>query len=451
MIKVKRGLDLPLAGKPEQIVEDARPVRSVALLGSDYPGVRPTMAVQMGDKVKKGELLFNCKKTPGVSYTAPAGGTISDIRRGPRRSLTAVVIDINDPEEAVSFSAHKRSALASLNPDKIRRQLVESGLWTAFRTRPFSKVPAGDSSASSPEAIFINTMDTNPVAVDPAVVLSEYAEDFIAGVELVSKLTAGEVFVCSAGNLELDMGHIERVVQESFSGPHPAGLSGTHIHFLKPVGVNRTVWTINYQDVIAVGKLFLEGQLWTDRIIALGGPPVRRPRLLRTRIGANVEELSAGEIVGSVTRLVSGSVLSGHTARGPTAFLGRYHLQLSVLAEDTKRELLGWMTPGIKKHSAMPIYLSRLLGKKNLPLTTSTNGSPRGMVPVGMYECVMPLDILPTQLLRALLTEDLDLAIQLGCMELEEEDLALCTYVCPGKYEYGPVLRQVLTRIEQEG
>ena len=450
MIDIKLGLDLPITGAPDQVIENARPVRSVALLGADYPTMSPTMAVQIGAEVKKGEPLFTCKKTLSVTYTAPAGGIISAIHRGSRRALVGVVIDVADTEDEVTFTQHKRQALVKLDPVVIRRQLVQSGLWTAFRTRPFSKVPAGADDSPLPEAIFVNAMDTNPLAADPRVVLADHVEDFAAGIEVVARLTSGEVYVCTGEGTPLDTGKAGRIVQETFRGPHPAGLSGTHIHFLKPVSATCTVWAVNYQDVVAIGKLFLEGRLWTERVIAIGGPVVERPRLLRTRLGANLEELSAGEVTGANIRLISGSVFSGHLAQGTTAFLGRYSLQLSALHEDNARQFFGWMTSGLKKHSVMPIYLSRLFGDK-LRLTTTTNGSPRAMVPVGVYECLMPLDILPTQLLRALLTEDLDLAIQLGCLELEEEDLALCAYACPGKYDYGLVLRNVLTRIEREG
>lgn len=453
MIKIGRGLDLPIAGAPVQAIEDARSLRSVAVLGGDYVGMRPTMAVQIGAQVKIGEPLFSCKKTAGVIYTAPAAGTISAIHRGDRRALVSVVIDIADQEEAVGFDRHDRAALGTLAPETVRAQLLSSGLWSAFRTRPFSRVPPGTDTEAMPAAIFINVMDTNPLAADPRIVLADNPEDFAAGVEVVSHLTAGEVFVCVCEGDPIDVGSAPNVRQEVFTGLHPAGLAGTHIHFLKPASASRTLWTIGYQDVIAIGKLFTTGALWTERVIAIGGPPVAKPRLLRTRLGANLEELAAGEMSetqNAKVRLISGSVLSGHWGRGTTAFLGRYHLQMSALYEDRTREFLGYLSPGSNKHSAMPIYLSRLSGSK-MNLTTTTNGSPRAMVPVGMYECVMPLDILPTQLLRAILTDDLDLAIQLGCLELDEEDLALCTYVCPGKYEYGAVLRDVLTRIEKEG
>lgn len=451
MFKIKRGLDLPISGQPEQAITQARPLRSVAVLGADYIGIRPTMLVQVGSQVKAGEALFTCKKTPGLRVTSPATGVVSAINRGERRVLISVVIDIEDQQgEPLNFAQYEQATLLSLTVDAVREQLLESGLWTALRTRPFNKVPSGE--ATAPAAIFITAMDTRPLAANPEVVLAEYRDDFHAGVKVVSRLTSGEVFVCTNAQTQLDAKQPSNVRHEIFSGPHPAGLVGTHIHQLRPVDSKTTVWTLGYQDVIAIGHLFLTGKLWTERIISLAGPAIENPRLLRTQLGANLEELAAAEVSDPQnSRLISGSVLDGHLACGITAFLGRYDLQLSALMEDRQRKLLGYLSPGTKKHSVMPIYWSRFFRDRLLNLTTSTNGSARAMVPVGAYESVMPLDILATQLLRALLTEDLDTAIELGCLELAEEDLALCTYSCPSKYEYGPVLRHVLTRIEKEG
>jgi len=204
--------------------------------------------------------------------------------------------------------------------------------------------------------------------------------------------------------------------------------------------------------VIAIGKLFTTGHLWVERIISLAGPMVNNPRLLRTRLGANTEELVRGEVQNIRSRVISGSVLNGHTANNWAAFLGRFHTQISVLEEGTHREILGWIRPGgTNKYSALNVFFSKIFGKKDLPLTTSQNGSPRAMVPVGVFETVVPMDILPTQLLRALLVRDTDSAQALGCLELDEEDLALCSYVCSGKYDYGPALRANLTQIEKEG
>jgi Na+-transporting NADH:ubiquinone oxidoreductase subunit A len=326
--------------------------------------------------------------------------------------------------------------------------LLQSGQWTALRTRPYSKVPAADSAAA---AIFITAIDTHPLAADPSVIIAEQPEAFATGQDILARLTEGRVYLCAAADYNPPVGKAGNIELAQFAGPHPAGLAGTHIHFLEGVGASKTVWTVGYQDVIAIGRLFLDGRLYTQRVISLGGPQVENPRLMRTRIGADLQALCAGEIKIGENRIISGSVLGGRTVHGATAYLGRYHNQVSVLLEGRQREFMGWLSPGAKKHSSLGIYLTSFFGTKPLPMTTNTNGSERAMVPVGSYETIMPLDILPNQLLRSLIVGDTEMAQALGCLELEEEDLALCSYVCPGKYEYGPILRDNLTRIEKEG
>jgi Na+-transporting NADH:ubiquinone oxidoreductase subunit A len=447
MIKLKRGLEIPISGQPQQVISDAPAARSVALVGFDYIGMKPTMEVQVGDRVKLGQALFSCKKTPGVRFTAPAAGTVAAINRGARRVLQSVVIDV-DGDEAETCQSYSAKEAAGLSSAQVRETLLQSGQWTALRSRPFSKVPMPDSTAT---AIFITAIDTQPLAGDPAVIIGEQREAFVLGQELLGKLTDGNVYLCAAPGAEIPVGTASNIQGHEFSGPHPAGLAGTHIHFLNPVSASKAVWTIGYQDVIAVGRLFLDGRLYTDRVVALGGPQVRKPRLLRTRQGADLQALCAGEINEGSSRIISGSVLGGRRVSTGTSYLGRYHNQVTVLLEGTKREFMGWLSPGLNKHSNLPIYLSKVLPKKLLPMTTTTNGSERAMVPVGAYEDVMPLDVLPTQLLRALIVGDTEMAQALGCLDLEEEDLALCSYVCPGKYEYGPILRDNLTRIEKEG
>jgi len=451
MIRIKRGLDLPVAGAPEQRIEEAPPVRSVALLGPDYLGLKPAMAVQVGERVQPGQLMFGDRKEQEVRCTAPAAGTVSAIHRGQRRALLSVVIEVNPEAEhsqAPSFPILEPEALSTADPQHLRSTLVEAGLWTALRTRPYGKVPV---SGSLPHSLFVNAMDTNPLAADPAVVIGARPEEFCAGLTALCRLTAGRpVYLCKApGQLPLPQAAELRV--EEFVGPHPAGLTGTHIHFLDPVGPHKTVWTIASADVIAIGQLLLTGCLPTERVVALAGPQVERPRLVRTRLGANIEELCAGQTLPGDNRLISGSVLSGHHAAGPLTFLGRRHSQVTVLEEGRQRELLGWLSPGIRRHSSMGIYLSRWLGIRKLSFSTSSNGSERAIVPTGNFERVMPLDVLPTHLLRYLVAGDTAMSRQLGCLELEEEDLALCAYVCSGKYEYGPILREHLTRIEREG
>ena len=449
MIKIKRGLDLPIAGAPKQSIEDAAKARTVAVIGTDYVGMKPTMAVKVGDQVKLGQELFSDKKTPGVKFTAPAAGEIVAVNRGERRVLQSVVIKVAEQEEKISFQQFSQQQLSSMEREQVQQQLVDSGLWTALRTRPFSRVPA---LGSTPNSIFVTAIDTNPLAADPAAVLKGQEADFQAGLEVVSRLTDGKVFVCKAAGASVPAQAGGQVVVEEFDGPHPAGLAGTHIHHLDPVSSGKTVWTIGYQDVVAFGQLFLTGELNVERVIALGGPEAKNPRLVKTRLGASLEDVCAGEVADrDSVRLISGSVFGGTTAKGPFSFLGRYHTQVSILKEGVERDFMGWLSPGASKHSMLNIYISKLFGLKNYAPSTNTNGSERAMVPVGSYERVMPLDILPTQLLRSLIVGDIETAMSLGCLELDEEDLALCTYVCPGKYEYGPILRSNLTTIEKEG
>lgn len=447
MIKIRRGLDLPISGAPEQTIYDGPQIRSVAVIGFDYHGMKPTMAVKVGDKVKLGQLLFQDKKTEGVKYTAPAAGTIAAINRGAQRVLQSVVIDV-EGDEAESFAQYDADKLASLTEDQVKDSLVNSGLWTALRTRPYSKVPAP---ATTPNSIFVTAMDSNPLAANPELIIREQRDDFVNGLTVLSKLTSGQVYVCKAQGADVFTGNNSRVSSEEFGGMHPAGNVGTHIHHLDPVSATKTVWTIGYQDVIAVGKLFTTGKLSTERVVSLAGPQVEQPRLVRTRVGASLEELTAGQLKTGSNRVISGSVFGGRTANGAYAFLGRYHQQISVLLEGDDRPILHYLRAGFNMFSTMGIYISSLFGKKEYDFTTTTMGSERAMVPVGNYERIMPLDILPTQLLRALIVGDTDTAQKLGALELDEEDLSLCTFVCAGKYEYGPILRDNLTRIEKEG
>ncbi len=438
---------MPISGIPlQQILPSATP-RHVAIMGDDYIGMRPTMLVQEGDSVTKGQALFEDKKNPGVLFTAPASGTVVAIHRGERRVLQSVVIRLEGDRQR-EFTRYDVADLPSLTRQAVQAQLLESGLWTALRTRPFSKTPVP---GTVPAAIFVTAMDTNPLSADPQPLILAQRQAFDAGLTLLTHLTDGKVHVCQANGGKLG-GHPQgKVTFNTFAGPHPAGLPGTHIHFLEAVSLTKQVWHLNYQDVIAIGKLFTTGELCTDRVIALGGPQMRNPRLVRTCLGADINDLLVDETLEGENRHISGSVLSGRHAVGAHAYLGRFHLQISVVKEGREKELFGWVMPGKEKFSVTRTTLGHFLRNKLFNFSTDTHGGERAMVPIGNYERVMPLDILPTLLLRDLLAGDTDSAQALGCLELDEEDLALCTYVCPGKYEYGPVLREVLTRIEQEG
>ncbi len=445
MITIKKGLDLPIAGGPDQTISSGPVTSTVALVGDDYVRMKPTMAVREGDSVKLGQVLFTDKRTPGVQFTSPGCGEVVSVVRGAKRKFESVVIDLKGDEEE-QFTAYDAGTVTG---DQVRENLVASGLWTALRTRPYNRVPEPD---SSPHSIFVTTMDTNPLAADPVAIIGENAEDFIFGLLALTQLTEGRVFVCHKAGDDIPGKDVAGVSMEGFAGPHPAGLPGTHIHFLDPVSENKTVWFVGYQDVIAFGALVSTGRIKVDRVISLAGPGVANPRLIRTRIGARIDDLVAGELREGDHRVISGSVLSGRTATEPHNFLGRYHLQISAIEEGHRRELFGWAMPGLNKFSVTRSFASFwLVNKRRFGLTTSTGGSKRAMVPIGLYEKVVPLDVLPTYLLRALIVDDVEQAVALGCLELDEDDLGLCTFVCPGKYDYGPILRRNLTEIEIEG
>lgn len=456
--RIKKGLDLPITGIPQQVTEPGRLVRHVALLGADYIGMKPKMEVKVGDVVKRGQLLFEDRKTPGVRYTAPGAGTVVAVHRGEKRAFVSLVIALSDgeqagrpgPEDRVTFASYTGKPAEQLGADDVKALLLESGLWTALRQRPFSKVPSPE---TTPRALFVTAIDTHPLTADVNVALHGREADFHRGLVAVSKL-APKTYLCKGPGVTIDAGPAQNVRVEVFDGPHPAGLPGTHIHTLEPASRDRVVWYLGYQDVVSIGKLFATGELDVTRVVALGGPVVQRPRLLTTRVGARLDELVDGELQAGENRVVSGSVLGGRTAVGEVdGYLGRFHNQVSALKEGRQRELLGWLAPGARKYSTIPVYLGflgRLFGKR-FDFTTTTNGSPRAMVPIGMYERVMPLDIMPTFLLRSLLVGDTDRAVQLGALELDEEDLALCTFVDPGKADFGACLRKNLNEIEREG
>ncbi len=426
-------------------VEDASVVRHVAIVGDDFLDMKPTLLVAVGDHVTLGQALFSDKKNPEILYTAPASGKVVAIKRGERRAFLSLVIRIGGKEE-IAFPATAVDRLAQLASEEIETQLLSSGLWTALRTRPYSKNPEPK---TRPAALFVTAMDTNPLAPDPQIAIREKTREFAFGLTVLRHLTGGTVYLCKnpATQMEVPAG----ITVKEFSGCHPAGLVGTHIHFLERVNQDRTVWHIGYQDVIAIGHLFLTGRILTDRIIALGGPAVKNPRLVRTRLGACLSELVAGQLHDGENRVISGSVLSGRHAAEDVDFLGRYHNQVSVLQESRQREFLGWGMPGLKRFSVKNIFASALLPRRPLAMSTSTHGSLRAMVPIGAFEKVMPLNVKATWLLRSLLTLDSDLAQDLGCLELDEEDLALCSFVCSGKMNYGFHLRQTLRKIEEEG
>jgi Na+-transporting NADH:ubiquinone oxidoreductase subunit A len=449
---IAKGLDLPIGGTPQQTISESPSIRTVALVGDDYIGLRPAIEVREGDHVKLGQVVMTDKRTPGVGYTSPGCGTVVAVNRGPKRHFESIVIEL-DGDDELTFNAYSDHNLARLDRHQVRDQLTASGIWTALRTRPYSKVPDPN---SVPQALLVTAIDTNPLAADPAVVLADRAADFTAGLQALSTLPDGPTYLCKAPGSDIPGCDLTCIEVAEFAGPHPAGLVGTHIHLLYPASDRRVVWHMGYQDVAAVGHLLTTGRLSTERVVSLAGPAVTNPRLARTRLGASLEELTAGEDLIETrhgVRTISGSVLSGRQSTPMRDYLGRYHLQITLVPEGGDREFLAWLAPGWQRFSFRRVFASTWAGgrSRRFAMTTALHGGHRAIVPIGVYEQVMPMDILATPLLKALVVEDTEQAQSLGCLELDEEDLALCSFVCPSKIDYGPILRRNLTRIEREG
>ena len=369
-----------MMGQPEQRIMMTKKIKKVALLGPDYVGMRPTMKVQVDDNVSIGDSLFECKKTPGVVYTSPAAGRVTAIKRGEKRVFQTIEIDITSKKETHrSFSNYKGRDPDDLDRKDIVNLMVESGLWTTLRTRPFSKVPAIH---TVPHSIFVTAIDTNPLSVNPDIVISQHPKDFKVGIKVLMQLTEGRIHIVKNKKTQVYIPYKSKIETHEFTGVHPAGNVGTHIHFIDPVSHNKCVWHLNYQDVIALGKLFSTGKLFLERIVSLAGPGASHPKIVRTRIGASLHDLTKGEMPLQNVRVVSGSPFNGRQMDSAFAYLGRYHHQVSFFPEEKKRAFLGWLSPGLHKFSIRPIYLSRLFSRKKFSITTSTNGSLRSIVPI---------------------------------------------------------------------
>lgn len=454
-IHIKRGLDLRLSGAPDlSKAPEYKSAKRYAVTGADYVGMKPTILVEEGEEVLAGRPLFEDKKNPGVKFVSPVAGKVAAVVRGEKRAFRSIAIEAaSDPTLSDSFTKYDEKELVELCPSKVREQLIRSGLWVALRTRPFSRVPAID---STPVALFVNVADSNPHAPDPKPIVEARKADFINGLKVLSRICGNKLWVCF-GNSDYTsdfMQEVESVPSAEavrFVGKHPSGLTGTHIAKLDPCGLNRVVWSIGYQDAIAIGALFTTGVYNAERVVSLSGPAVKNPRLIKVLQGAFVSELVEGELVDGETRVVSGSVLCGRAIVEGEEGLGRYVNQISALGDGDPRELIGWFTPGFSKFSVARTVASTWFPKAAYKMTTALGGGKRAVFPNPAFEKVMPLDICPTFLFKALEIGQLEACERLGAFELDEEDLALCTLVDFGKNDYGKTLRALLnTAIKEE-
>lgn len=442
VIKLRKGLDIPLKGKAETVYAQAAEPELYAIKPTDFFGLKPKMAVKEGDNVQAGDTLFFDKQQPDVKFTSPVTGTVNAIVRGERRAILAVVIKSSSAPQPVEVG---KLDISTASRDEIIKKLLETGAWTYFRQRPYNII--ADPTASH-KAIFISTFDTAPLAPDYDHIIRGNEEDFQAGVSVLAKIAP--VFIGARSN-----GASKAFTQAKdakvtlFQGKHPAGCVGVQINHVNPINAGDKVLTIQPQEVVAIGKIFAQGKLDFSRVIVLDGSQVKKPAYYRTTLGAQLKNIleSNADIEGA--RIISGNVLTG-TQIQADGFLGYYDSQVTVIPEGDKPEAFGWIKPGLNKFSASRTLLSWFIPKKEYALDTNTHGEPRAIVVSGEMENVFPMDIYPEHLIKAILAQDIDKMINLGIYEVVEEDMALCEFVSTSKLPVQKILRNGLNLMIQE-
>jgi Na+-transporting NADH:ubiquinone oxidoreductase subunit A len=443
-VKLKKGLDIRLKGQAEKTLNPEVLSSFYAVKPVDFPGLTPKLNVKVGDKVLSGTPLFHDKLKPEIVFASPVSGTVTAISRGDRRKLLEVKVE-RSGDEYVDFGKADPSVISR---EKIKEKLLKSGLWPVVRQRPYHIVA---NPADTPKAIFVSAFDTAPLAPDYNFIFDNSSEShFKTGLRTLKRLTDGSLHLAVNGNTEPPAILKDAPAEIArFSGPHPAGNVGIHIHHIDPVNKGEIAWYVNPQDVIAIGRLFEEGRYIHERIIALTGSEIIKPQYFKIRSGASVYPLLKENVKQGKARYISGNVLTG-TKIEADGCLGFYDSQITVIPEGDYFEFFGWMMPGVDKFSFYKIFASKLFPKKEYNLDTNFHGGERAFVMTGQYEKVVPMDIYPMQLLKAILAEDIDMMENLGIYEIAEEDFALCEYICPSKIEIQSIVRKGLDLMAKE-
>ena len=443
-VKLKKGLDIRLKGQAEKILNPEVQSLHYAVKPIDFPGLTPKLNVRVGDKVMVGSPLFHDKLRPEVVFTSPVSGSVVAISRGDRRKLLEVVVE-KAGDDYIDFGKADPTAISR---EEIKEKMLKSGLWPVVRQRPYHIIARH---SDTPKAIFISAFDSAPLAPDYNFIFDNSADShFKSGLRALKRLTDGSLHLVVNGKSEPSEILKDAPAEiERFAGPHPAGNVGIHIHHIDPVNKGESVWYVNPQDVIAIGRLFDEGRYNHDRIIALTGSEVIKPQYYRIRSGASIQSLMKGNAKSDNLRYISGNVLTG--AKIPAdGYMGFYDSQLTVIPEGDYFEFFGWMMPGVDKFSFYKIFASKIIPRKEYSLDTNLHGGERAFVMTGQYEKVIPMDIYPMQLLKAILAEDIDMMENLGIYEVAEEDFALCEYICPSKIEIQSIIRRGLDLMARE-
>lgn len=447
VVKIKKGLDIKLKGAAEKVTVQIELSGSCAIKPLDFVGLTPKMCAKPGDPVKVGTPIFFDKYRPAIQYVSPVSGTLKEVVRGERRKILEVVIEATKEQDYEEFTSGSPSEMAA---EAIRETLLKSGLWPALIQRPYGVVADPE---IEPDGIFISGFDSAPLGADYDIILKDQEKSVAAGVAALQKLTKGKVHISQENGYPVSkaLANLNGVEYHTFSGPHPAGVVGIQIHHISPINKGDIYWTVNPHHLSLIGTLFLTGKLDTSIIVAVAGSKVSKPRYVKTRLGTSLAPVLKDQIEGNPeeARVISGNVLTGK-AVGTEGYLGFYDTLVSVIPEGDYYELFGWALPGLKKFSNSKTYLSWMTPGKEYDIDTNLKGGVRAFVMTGQYEKVLPMDVLPVHLLKAVLVEDIDKMEQLGIYEVIEEDLALCEFVCTSKIEVQEILRGGLDLMRKE-
>jgi len=442
-IKLRKGLNIKLKGSAAAEIVTLPMPATVALKPTDFQGLTPKLKIKTDDQVKAGDVLFTDKYHPEIYFTAPVGGKILSVNRGERRKILEVIIETDKNAGSVEFL---KANPESLEAEKIRETLLSSGLWPFIKKRPYGVIANPN---EKPKAIFVSTFDTAPLAPDYNFIVKSELNAFQTGINALKKLTDGKVHI--GINTETIFGSVKNAEITTFAGPHPVGNVGIQIHHISPINKGDVVWTVNAQDVLFIGRLFETGKVDFSKVVALAGSEVENPKYYKTVLGTPVSEIVNSNIKNTdyKPRIISGNVLTG-TKISSRSYLGFYDSLLTVIPEGDHYEFLGWAMPRMDKFSFSKSYFSWLSKNKSYVLDTNLNGEERAYVVTGQYEKVVPMDILPVHLIKAIIADDIDKMEQLGIYEIIEEDLALCEYICTSKTEVQKLVRKGISLMIKE-
>jgi Na+-transporting NADH:ubiquinone oxidoreductase subunit A len=446
-IRIRKGLDIRLVGEADKVRQDLDLPTTVCINPSDFHGMMPKLNVKEGDTVQAGSILFHDKYNEAIRVASPVSGTVTSINRGDKRKILSVIVTLDAAQSHIQFGIKDPNTMTG---EEVKNHISNAGMWPLIKQRPLDVVA---NPTTEPKAIFISGFDSSPLAPDFDYMLHADAANMQAGINALAKMTVGKVYLTIKGaSTDASIKQLANVEISTISGPHPAGNVGVQIHHISPINKGETVWTVNLQDVVILGKLFTEGVFNASKTIALTGSEANHPKYFRTIIGANVEKMLVDNLKSDNVRIVSGNALTGLKIDA-TGYLHYYHNQVTLLPEGNQPKFFltkGWLSLGFDRFSNSKLYPTWMMKNKKYVHDTNLNGEERAFVVTGELEKVFPFDIYPMQLVKAAITNDIDGMEQLGIYEVAPEDFALCEYVCTSKINIQEKVRAGLDLIQKE-